>query len=495
MSDSKNKVKKTLEEKIEKRLEFLAENYNVYDKEQLEAFILEKVNGVDAEGNPTNRELKLVTVGDSTKVESKNLATVIITTSINEEKGIAKVKRKVMINEEVFIRMIAADPTPNKIYLQWMLNVFTGLLKDDRIEDAIRFGAEDLVQANEYLILFDGNKRKRVFTELASKNYSLEGLTDYGNINQYEDLGQLFDAVVPFIERDASALERAMQKFVDSGQAEIPVKDRNYTLFVPLTRDANVVFDSHAGWCTAKKGNGMFDSYTSRQTPLGNRSKIFIIINNDYFTGESDEMYQIHFESRQLRAANNGANQNIYENVISKSKALANYFYSELMPLAKAYGTSGKDNYYVDYLLQFGFSDVLFDMLDINQIAIKFRDRMITKMPDMSRFKNVEMMYLGAVGLVELNSSIAKLDKLSFIAVPENKLKTLPKEIGQCKSLVFMNLVGNKIQEIPDEIAQLDRSNGGMLYRISVRKSDIGEENYSKLQRLLPNVALVDREE
>ena len=53
-------------------------------------------------------------------------------------------------------------------------------------------------------------------------------------------------------------------------------------------------------------------------------------------------------------------------------------------------------------------------------------------------------------------------------------------------------MLDNPINEIPEEISQLDSSNGGVLHRISVRKKDIGEENYSKLQRLLPNVMLTE---
>jgi hypothetical protein len=72
------------------------------------------------------------------------------------------------------------------------------------------------------------------------------GITDFTDINQYKSLAQLFDAVDPFIEKDASAIERTMQRFVDIGQAVIPVKDRKFTLFIPKSTEANVVFDNFA---------------------------------------------------------------------------------------------------------------------------------------------------------------------------------------------------------------------------------------------------------
>ena len=138
-------------------------------------------------------------------------------------------------------------------------------------------------QANVYLILFEDNKRKRKFKELCESSYSLKHVSDPTNINQYKSLSQLFDAVDPFIEREPSAVERTMNKFVDSGQALIPVKDRKFTLYIPKTTAASVIFSKFANWCTAREGNGMFNSYTqNNKKPNGKNSDIYIIINNKF---------------------------------------------------------------------------------------------------------------------------------------------------------------------------------------------------------------------
>ena len=73
-----------------------------------------------------------------------------------------------------------------------------------------------------------------------------------------------------------------------------------------------------------------------------------------------------------------------------------------------------------------------------------------------------------------------------MLVLTENRLKALPKEIGNLKKLEFINLCGNQIKSIPNEIAYLDKSNGGSLYRIGVKEEDIGAENYQKLKDLLP---------
>jgi len=121
--------------------------------------------------------------------------------------------------------------------------------------------------------LFEDNKRKKKFRDLCKGSYTLLHVEDPTNINQYKSLSMLFDAVDPFIEKEPSAVERTMQKFVDSGQAEIPIKDRKFTVYIPKTTAANVVFANFASWCTAREGNGMYNSYTTgHKKPNGKNS-------------------------------------------------------------------------------------------------------------------------------------------------------------------------------------------------------------------------------
>lgn len=479
--------------KIEKRLIFLAEKYNVFLSDEVDT-IIEDLSNKGHEVTKIDAS-KAVSVGVTGDDVYAILDSEVSKKSKYEGREVYTLKKTVRVHEEIFASMIAADPTSNKMYLQWMLTIFTKLIKDNRIDDAIRFGAEDLPQANEYLKLFEGNKRKRLFSELCESNYALKDITDPTNINQYKSLAQLFDAVDPFIERDLSGFERNMRRFVEAGHAEMPVKDRNFTLFIPLNRDASVLFNDVASWCTVTPGNGMFSSYTNNKTPLSDKSKIYIIIDNKFLNGEYDKdnmpknmMHQIHFESKQIRDRTNGPNKNIYDEVISKSDALANFFYEELSPYAKAFKGSAGSNYYIDYLIQFGFSDILFDILDKDQPSIRFKQRVIPKLPDLSRFKNAAFMFLSETKLKELHPSVFLLPKLEVLSIPMNRVTSLPKEIGRCKSLVFLNITGNKITDIPDEIGELDVTRGGSLHRIAVRVDEIGEENFNKMKRLLPSV-------
>lgn len=456
------------------RLTFLAEQFDVFE--------------CSSEESIKDKRVKLADQGftSSLIMTNSNKVIAILSSKPNEKERILK---KVSVCSDVFAAMIAADPTANKIYLQWMLNLFSRLLKDGKqgIEVAIRLVDEDLPQANAYLQLFEDNKRKKKFVELCKISYSLKSVSDPTNINQYKSLAQLFDAVDPFIEKEPSAVERTLNKYVEMGQAVIPVKDRKFTLYIPKSTAASVVFSKYANWCTAREGNGMFESYTkNNKKPNGKNSDIYIIIDNKFFTKESQNVWQIHFESNQLKDRHNSSNVSIYENVIAESEGLANFFYEELITMAKECKKPLETNVYLDFLVQFGFTESLFDIYPIETLLIRFQNRNVPKLPDISRFKNLEQLIMINVKLVELHPSIGKLNNLEYLVLTNNNIKALPKEIGNLTKLEFMNLVGNKITSFPEEIKYLDRSNGGSLHRIGVKESEIGVENLRRLKELLP---------
>lgn len=452
------------------RLVFLAETFDVFDCSSNE--IEKKISGL---------------VQDKYEVQTihyEENVIALVSSRVNEKERVIK---KVSVCMDVFSEMISADPTNNKIYVQWMLNMFSRFMKDVKSQAyGIRLVGEDLPQAETYLGIFEDNKRKKKFKDLCVGSYSLKGVTDPTDINQYKSLSQLFDAVDPFIEKDPSVIERTIMKFADLGKAYIPVKDRKFTVYVPLTTEASVVFSKYANWCTAREGNGMFKNYTeNHKRPNGELSKLYVIINNKFFSGESDEIFQVHFETNQLKDRKNGQNVSIFENVIAESEGVANFFKEELTILAKQKKTV-KSNPYLDYLLKFGFAETLFELLEDNTPTIKFMDRDVPMLPNVSKFKQLDQIIITGAKLKEIHPSIGDLSNLCMLVLANNKLTSLPIEIGKLKKLEFLNIKGNSIETIPNEISNLDKSNGGSLYRIVVDKDAIGDKNYNKLKELLP---------
>ena len=478
------------EEKVTDRLAYLAEQFDVFDC--FEEGSIEKKLKELAEKGYSCRVIDSSNGGEYTRLKSDDSIVyndvIAISSAIENEKG--RLLRKVSVCSSVFSEMIQSDPTINKIYLQWMLTIFSQMIKtntDVSINTAIRLVNEDLPQANTYLTLFDGNKFKKKFLDLCKGSYTLKHVLDPTNINQYKSLAQLFDAIDPFIEKEPSAVERTLYKFVENGQAEIPVRDRRFTLYIPKTTAASEVFAKFANWCTAREGNGMFNSYTNNnKKPNGKNSDIYIIIDNKFFTGESENMFQIHFETGQLKDRKNGQNVSIFENVLSESDGITNYFYEELMSMAKSYKKGIETNKYLDYLIQFGFAESLFELIDEQTPTIRFMTREIPRLPDISKFKNLDQLIITGAKMVELHPSVGKLSNLEMLVLTENNIKSLPKEIGSLTKLAFLNLIGNPINEFPNEIKYLDKSNGGSLHRLAVKAEDIGDKNYQKLKELLP---------
>lgn len=477
-------MSKETEDKAINRIAYLGEQFNILSTDEFNQIIPLLEDSKDDFLVKNDKDDKPLAIISSVLKKSSNY----------EGFAVSSFKKTVKIHEDVFIDMVSADPTENKIYLQWMLNVFTKFLKENAISDAIRFAAEDLPLANTYLKLFDSNKRKQLFKKLCMANSELLSISDPTNINQYKSLEQVFDVIDPFIERDFSTLEKSMMDFVKLGEAEIPVRDRNFTVYVPLTVDSSVILQSFVNWCTTPPGNGMFKSYTERLQPDGKPSKLYVVIDNRLFTGESDQLWQIHFESSQVRDRKDVMEKDFYDKVLSKSEMISKYFYNELIWKAKSVSEKSSKptdpNKYLDYLLEFGHPEAMFDILSDNVPALAFSEKIIPIIPNVSRFKNADYLYIDNCKLKELHQSIVTLDGLTAISIPFNKMEVLPHYIGDCRNLVFINLVGNKIKHIPNDISKLDPTNGGKLVQMSVRKEDIGNDNYEKLRKLLPSVKL-----
>lgn len=463
-----------IENKIKDRLEFLAKSFDVFDTE--ENALHKKIEGL-------RKDEFDVSVID----KNGRILAIVSSKKIND-----RLQKNVSVSLSVFSDMIAADPTPNKSCVQWMLTVFTRNIKTGNIfglEIAKQFVIEDLPQANAYIALFESNKRKAKFKDFCKSSYVLKNVKDPTDINQYKSLSQLFDAVDPFIEKNPSELENLLKKFVEMGQAEIPVKDRRFTLYIPKSLNASVVFDKFANWCTAKPGNGMFANYTTNHPkPDGSKSDLFIIINNNFFNGVSNEIYQIHFETNQIKDRHNSQNVSIFESVLHESDGLSNFFYEKLIGMAKQSLSGLDNNKYLDFLIKFGFCESLFELIDENTPMIRFMTREIPRMPDVSKFKQLDQLIITGAKMVELHPSLGNLKNLEMLVLTDNRIKSIPKEIGLLKKLTFINFIGNPIKDIPDDITFLDRSNGGSLFRVAVNKDEIGEENYNKLKRLLPSV-------
>lgn len=484
-----------------KRLNFLRKEFNVIDftdKQFIEdVFVKHKTEGFEPSIIMSDLAVKESSIEDALcflfiqNIIDKDISGNVIVKTDDNGNVVKKTKTIIYMNSSVFDMIIDSDPTVNKSNSQWMLNLFTNYLKKDDIVNAKRFYDEDLPLANKYLKIFEKNKRKNIFKTHCDGSHILKGVDDCTNINQYKSLSQLYDSVDPFIERDVSEMERKLLDFVKHGQAEIPVKDRLFTVYIPKTKEASSVFNDFAGWCTAQIDRTNFTTYRNQLQPNGNKSNLFIIINNKFFEGQlkSNTLHQIHFESKQIQNRIQSSDVDMYSEVLKHSEGVSNFFYDKLVEMAKDKGDVN-DNLYLTYLIKFGWTEALFDLIDEFTPIIKIMNNSVVRIPNLSRFTHVMSFVVSGSGLVDIDPSIGNLQSLELLSLPNNKISSLPKEIGNLKNLQFLNIIGNKGIKIPEEIKYLDKSNGGSLYKIAVRESDIGTYEYLRLKELLPNTKI-----
>ena len=462
MSKQKNPVK---------RIEFLAKKFDVFDDEDFDKLARKDFYLSDSEQYEQLYQIK----GNG---QNEIYALYLFNQRLLRNTG-GKVPKKIRVADFVFINIVQSDPTEHKEYVQWMLTTFTRLIKESEFEQALMFVTEDLWLASDYLEVFHSNRNKPKFKAMCRRNSAFKGISDPSDINQYRDLSQLFDAVDPFIKKDVSELERDIRIMARLKDGLIPYEDRHVIIFNPLTIKASRLFAKLTNWCTTSNKDTHNSYLRNHKTPNGRKSTLHIIIFKTYLLedgnlNKTDEVYQFHFETGQFMNRKAGRVNDI-SLLINGNIGLSNYFYSELIKLATEYKNNKLDNKYIDALIMFGFNNVIFDVHENNCKQLRFYSYKIPDMPDISRFNNLELLYLVDCKLEKITQSVGALKELTMLILTDNKLKSIPKTLAKLSKLKVLNLKGNFIKDLPKELRQLDKSNGGSLEVLSVDNELIEE--------------------
>jgi len=405
---------------------------------------------------------------------------------IKNKKG----KQSIKLSEQIFNDIVEADPSPNKQYVQWMIQVFMRHINEGDIEQAIRFLSEDLPEANEFLTVFDSVKNKKVFKRSAPNRPNAP--QDVTNINQYNDLAHLYSVVSPFIGADddegdegESRLWKKLKKYIDLGEAKLAYRDNDVLVYMPQTIESSCdPLGSLASWCTRREGNSYFDSYRrNNPKPDGSISDYYVIMPKKLFDGDDEGgMYplQFHFESNQIHDKNNssiepGRGSGKLNDVLSRFPGLHKFLQKELGKLVEMdvrKGTGLMDSSYIKYLNMFGgkvqdhvsgeaYNEgvnnikkmasqttgplqsnkylqwlmqntegvVITDYLDTeNTKALDFSNMTLRELPDLSKFSQLERITANNCGLVSLPpiSHLPVNSKLNVIIVKDNNITAAP---------------------------------------------------------------------
>jgi hypothetical protein len=446
-----------------------------------------------------------------------------------------KGKQSVKLSEEIFNDIVAADPSPNKQYVQWMIQVFMRHINEGDNEQAIRFLSEDLPEANEFLTVFDSVKNKKVFKRSAPNRPNAP--QDVTNINQYNDLSHLYSVVSPFIGAEddeeggegESKLWKKLKKYVDLGEAKLAYRDNDVLIYTPLTIESSCdPLGPLASWCTRREGNSYFDSYRrNNPKPDGSLSDYYVIMPKKLFDGDDEGgLYplQFHFESNQIHDKGNSSIERSGKltQVLDRFSGMKTFFQKELGKLVEMdirKGTGLMDSHYIKYLNMFGgkvqdhvsgeaYSEgvvnikklasqttgplqsnkylqwlmqntegvVITDYLDTeNTKALDFSNLSLKRLPDLSKFSSLERITANSCGLESLPpiNHLPIDSKLNVIIAKDNNIKEAPLTgYEKLTDLFLLNLSNNPIKKFNKDIAIEMFGNGLVMLTIDQDKLD-----------------------
>jgi hypothetical protein len=375
----------------EDRVDYLR-NQNVVSPEQIERFQRSMMDRRDVSDIPD---------GDVEASDVERRPTGPKITAIQGEGGIdiayiveKKGKQQVKLTEPTFQIFVDADPSRNKQYVQWIIDVFKKHALHD-LEEAQRFVVEDMDQATEALEQFDCIKETKKFRLNAKDRPGAPN--NPKDIRQYESVGQLYGVVSGFIcgeddddgeDGDTGNLSKRGYKlfqdlmgYVKLGQAKLHKVSDKVIVYQPQTLQSSCEpLGSLASWCTRatpsggierETGSEYFHSYRgatgqqSRLRPTGELSDYYVIMPIELFQLEVPSShpsypYQFHFETNQLHdKTNRGIGDSGVTKLLKDYPELKNYFIKELGHWAQEsvkQGAGLMDSSYIKYLNQFGGS-------------------------------------------------------------------------------------------------------------------------------------------
>jgi len=354
--------------------------------------------------------------------------------------------------EKLFYFLVDCDPTDNKEYVSWLLNLYSQQLKD-RV--SIRDGYTDNVfssfEINNFYedLITKGKEALEVFSFLKKTNVLH---IDRRDINQYKTLTKFLDMVKPYMIKDEGddsvhTLDhkelKCIHNFVEygklppkeEGSAELVYENDKWVVVITHNKEANVEFGKYTTWCTAgTRWGSMFDSYHGR-------GELFVLIRKGYGSKKSIKAHpeyrlQFHFEDDQFMDANDkriDINKFLFNNKEVKD-FFKSYIIKTALPRRRQKSYRQMDE--IKYLLGLGFGDEIIKILKESK-------------PDSMDFSGhiIETEYLQDIGEV---TSLKKLD------LSECKLTHLPESIKNLKNLKYLKFRNNpSVKEIPSWISEL----------------------------------------
>ena len=196
------------------------------------------------------------------------------------------------VDRDVFNAAVAADPTSynqGKVvkvgnFVKWILKLYTnGSWKEG-----------DSYETRDLLTKFIKYKSKLPIEKR--------------DINRYNSISELYSLMQTLEGKGVKT-----QSDVKRDGAEVVYEDAEWKIIIPHTKEASCIYGAHTRWCTAGRGDNMFEYYNDK-------GPLYININK-----QTGEKYQFHFESEQFM---NAEDEEISPRKIGLSEGALEYYKS-----------------------------------------------------------------------------------------------------------------------------------------------------------------------
>lgn len=354
--------------------------------------------------------------------------------------------------QEIYKLLVEVDPTPNKEYVQWILSMYTRILKDrepktnfDALENKLGGFAylffENIYKLSDALKIFHKIKTGKTL------NADQKDIYTYRSVNNFVDVVFAAQSQVPS-EINLNVLSAQEVEMLTKKAASLEYQDEKWVIVHTNNKEANSVFGKNTTWCTAgtRWGQGMFDSY-DRQ------GKLFVLIKNEvgasaHLQSNPLNRLQFHFETHQ------------FMNALDRSIDILKFFRENL----------GVKGYFRDYIV-----NVILKKENKVEKMIEVLNKygMVKELIPILKEMKVKKLDLSGVmskGAEFELDELGELVTLEELMMRDCSLDRLPQPIRKLTNLKILRMSGNNITEIPTWINELSR-----LEVLNVMKNQIKE--------------------
>ena len=384
--------------------------------------------------------------------------------------NVLTLKSKVPSFDDMFDFFVFCDPSTNKEYVNWFLNLYRNLIKEKLIDRSDIFFDQERELNNKHAVFFEdilskASESLEVFSLLKKTNILN---VEFRDINKFKELNDFVNFVKPYIAKSDDDVDihtlsfkelQYIQNFTEKnnkpGQAELVFENSEWVIVVTHDRDANIEFGRYTTWCTAgtRYGTSMFDSYYGR-------GSLFVLIKKGFggkklIDKHPNTRLQFHFEDNMyMDALDKSIDIN---NFLFENKDIKKYFRTYITKFAipkrlQKGNTKQKD--ILQYLLNLGFGDEIIKILtDSKPLEVDFSGYKIEDvyLRDIGNITSIESLNLSECSISELPESIGNLTNLKKLKIRNNKeLSVIPDWINKLTSLELLDCAGCNVKKIGD---------------------------------------------